>query len=452
MRDATTDSRFGWTWLVPVDGARALRTVGLPEGDAGFLCERLELRPARPGERAAAWIVNADAPGARPSSSPEWLRAAQTVSVIGSARAVAPWRRVLARWFASVRDYGLLPARAPRLVVPLRRASDALAALDLHRPGRSAARIALDAARVGLRLRLTLPLRRTHLCIASRRPSRMPIGAVRSGIDGRFPSEEWDYPLYLGTAGPDRKTVVLPVRDGSSPVVVKIGDSPAAAAALRREFAALRAVRHSAVAGMTPRCDLEDRGDVVVLHEEYRRRVPVRAHVLERGVLEFLASLSRMGRERQPLHAALRAAGPIGNASAAGARLVRKLRLLAESGAEVWMHRVHGDFTPWNCAWTTSGLFVFDWEESDARGLAFSDAFRFALADAYVVGSRKSSAALARSALRLAERLAAAARLDGADLGVHFALWALRREVERPVPFYADLLGACERTCRIIGA
>jgi hypothetical protein len=41
----------------------------------------------------------------------------------------------------------------------------------------------------------------------------------------------------------------------------------------------------------------------------------------------------------------------------------------------------HGDFTDWNCSYTSEGLFVFDWEESTFNGIFLSDAFYFIISE-----------------------------------------------------------------------
>src|SRR6185503_3583907 len=104
-----------------------------------------------------------------------------------------------------------------------------------------------------------------------------------------------------------------------------------------------------------------------------------------------------------------------------------RLQTRADNGLTIWEHRSHGDFAPWNCAWTTRGLFVYDWEDSRARDAAFGDAFHFVAGPAAEVEPYPNPARTLRLALGFARRAATAIGLERIDLNTHFALWALRR-------------------------
>jgi len=96
------------------------------------------------------------------------------------------------------------------------------------------------------------------------------------------------------------------------------------------------------------------------------------------------------------------------------------------AGESVWGHRSHGDFAPWNFAWTAKGFFVFDWEESAEDGLALQDAFYYVIAPALLVQRNASVTETFNAVFCFANRVVEASGTK-LDIQLYFALWLLAR-------------------------
>lgn len=136
-------------------------------------------------------------------------------------------------------------------------------------------------------------------------------------------------------------------------------------------------------------------------------------------------------------------AGNLPNVVAAYNELYRRLKNLAEIGAEVLVHRSHGDFAPWNCSWSEDGLFVYDWEASQAHDLAFGDAFYYVMAPALEVERKPSAQRTLDSTLRFAQRVALSSPLKECDFRIYLSVWLMRRVGE--ARFYGEVLELLER-------
>jgi len=106
--------------------------------------------------------------------------------------------------------------------------------------------------------------------------------------------------------------------------------------------------------------------------------------------------------------------------------LCERLQDQAESGERILLHRTHGDFAPWNCAWTSQGLFVFDWEESRENGLALGDAFYYSVAPALLVQRNASAIKTLQTVFGFADQVVEAGGMK-LDIRIYLALWLLPR-------------------------
>jgi hypothetical protein len=227
--------------------------------------------------------------------------------------------------------------------------------------------------------------------------------------------------------------------------LLKVADTYEAMQALEREAGALRALAQSPISSALPRCLHVHRGEgVVALFQEYRPRVRGSDRELSTAVVEFLARMAHLDRTRVGIASALDglAAGST-VMPPASARVLRLLETLQRP--HVWTHRTHGDFAPWNCAWTESGLFVYDWEASEASGLAFSDAFHFILAPGLLIGARRTPDDRIEAALSFGSQVAESAGIPDVDLELHLGIWMARQAGGPRGALYVDLLEAFER-------
>ena len=261
------------------------------------------------------------------------------------------------------RDYGLLPANDPRLVLPLQNSRQLQRGLVMHSPGRRTAKVVVVVARKLAWLGITAPLRRRVLqidCTLAPEPEFDPASV-----------------LYLGTADGCRKTTILPPRDG---IIQKFGRGLEAKCAVEAETAALAYLANTKMSDRIPQIiSIAETQDGLLLQQEFRARARQRAMRKEREIIRFLADLSELDYEVRD--------GIPG-------------------------HRCHGDFAPWNCQWTNSGLFVFDWEKSKAWAPALTDAFYYVVAPfAHIDGSLSAEEVISKASV-FASKVAAACGLN----------------------------------------
>lgn len=469
------DYRFGWRWLLPYAPGQKLFLGGFDKAEQAFWYGAVvSAKWVQEPKQAVGWIINIDgvSSGELEELIATHLSAVQWVVFAGPGKAVRRLRRRLAFKFSAIREYGLLPATNPRLVIPFHKTRHTLLALALHRPGRWTARLVVWLAAMLARFGVYFPLRHRVLLVASHTPSLQPIGALLAGVSDYLSGEGLDFALYLGTPDDNRKTVVLPLKRVTPAVLIKIGESIQARQALLNEANALAFLGNPSpqassfsqvafgrresngqsgsvvltdhlhnhpLAGQVPQMmGLVENGHGVALYQEYRARLKVRSIVLTDAVVDFLAQLSTIDRRSRPLQQVLDKLTFAGYCDLAGGEessicsIWRWLQRRSEEGAVVHEHRCHGDCAPWNCSWTAQGLFVFDWEESKPQALAFGDAFYFVLAPALHVVGKKNHADLMQKALSLAEQVAKLSGMSRANVRVHFALWLLVKQATHP--------------------
>jgi hypothetical protein len=455
MSHSTLDRYFGWRWLLPLGTTRSFCLYGFVSEEESFWDMAIaDAGLVKKSCNAEVLLINADRAVEYGSPSAEEIHTAQVICVIAGRKSARRWRVDLTAQFPSLHEYSLLPAGAPRVVVPLDSWPQIVAGLCLHRPGRWVGRLGLLAASGLARAGNLALLRRRVLIVASRERHFVPLGPLRAGFFERYGGQETNYALYLGTPDDNRKTVVLPI--GSSPleVILKVAETPKARASLANEASALEALEQTAIASYVPKlAHVVASGNSLTLYQEYRLRRRDGKRRLVSAVVEFLAQLSLIDRQPASLSELLETLPPAPFSmlpdeyalacSALRARLVD----LADAGASVWLNRTHGDFTPWNCAWTDRGFFVYDWEESRPLDLALGDAFSYVIAPAQLLKRNANVSETLIATLALADRVATAGSLTATtDTRVYLALWLLRR-VHHP-GLYGDLLIFLERNWR----
>jgi hypothetical protein len=284
------------------------------------------------------------------------------------------------------------------------------------------------------------------LYIATRDANALPIGAERCGFRGN--GTDVEFALYLGTPEPGRKTVILPLSSGAPEVIIKVAGTPESRRMLQREIDALSTLAEMGIADQVPRCVRVHHGaDMLVLYQQYRARRRCSGALLERAAVSFLGRLAKMHCRRIRLEDDLGAL-PVarGNGAGPAAAMLALLQRHGASGAHVFRHFTHGDFAPWNCAWTDAGFFAFDWERAHDQGLAFEDAFYYRIAPAKLMGTRLSAEEIVHSAIALAVQVARTSGLENADPRLHFGLWLHAQHAAEPTPFHEALLAALART------
>ena len=430
-----------------------MRLSGFDESETGFWLQAYpDLFKINSLDEPADMLLLRSSASPVPADAQHWVAGARVVVIDAEGAAVSEWRKHLKASLPLVREYALLPAQNPRVVVPLTNRQHAVAALTVHRPGRRLARWGVGLARLLARIGSYRLLRRRVLIIATRGDETLPQGARLSGLLPGTREAIDDFALYLGTPDDNRKTVVLPLGAAQAQVLLKVASSARARDAVRNEAAALGALAMTPLAAQVPRLHrLVDSDSVVTLHQEYRPRTRCQAGVEAHAVVGFLRQLAEVDAHFEPLAKVLerlpkrKAAGLTDEVEAACVALEGNLQALADSEISVRLQRVHGDFAPWNCAWTDKGLFVYDWEESKADGLALGDAFYYSIAPALLVKRNPNPLKTLQAALRFADKVIEASGIE-LDSRVYLALWLLGRPDKTGL--YGELIVLLERNWR----
>jgi hypothetical protein len=441
VAESVFDFRFAWRWLLPLQGCRKVLLQGFDDAETLFWQDALApCELVYEGKDADAWIVDADNYVLSNVPNAKVFEKAQTACVVGSSQKVGRWRKALRGVFPRLREYGLIPNRQTRLVVPLDTLQHATTALQLHRPGRRFARLVVLGAKVMASVGFFPPLRRRLLFVAMRESDAMPIGAVKANVCALLPEPNLNFAMYLGTEDVNRKTVVLPLGASDPRTILKVGISPKARQSLKGEADALKSLWDMPIAHNVPKLvGLVESCEMLTLFQEYRVRRPASKRTFDEAVVGFLARLSNINRRSRPLINVLEEIVPNNfdfnrfKETKVLHAVWRRLHFLADAGMMVWEHRSHGDFAPWNCSWTEQGLFVFDWEESQTQDLALSDAFYYVVAPALYVAREPDPVRTVQNALNFALRVAFDGEFKEADLKVYLALWILQHFDKSPI-------------------
>jgi len=481
MSHSLLDYRFAWRCLLPAElianAGVQLRLWGFAEEEEEFwrdwFGQQSRHMKVERGEGGQVQLVDAQRCEKLEQPSPAELARADLVVVLADRAQSRKWHHLLSEAFPKVREFALLPRGNPRVVVPLGQRRHTLAGLDLHRPGRWLARAGIGVARGLAAIGQLSLLRGRVLLIAERKLGAVPTCAAQAGpAKTAYSQPSHEFALYLGTPGDNRKTVMLPLGLCPPTLILKTGTTSRARASLYNEAMTLAALAGTPLAGQVPRLlGQQTCADTLTLQQEFRPRRRVAKARQETAVVDFLSQLAGLsarpvalgellaalptqlrnlenGRTHARLNAELPAALLGGSAlavryrhneAAASAYLALRARLgsLDAQGEIAWVQRTHGDFAPWNCAWSDDGLFVYDWEDSRDSGLALSDAFYYATAPALFLRRKPRAAATLAAALALAKRVAVA---SPTSLNVHIqlALWLL--EQAGKAAFYDKLL------------
>ncbi|SFD91588.1 phosphotransferase [Nitrosomonas sp. Nm166] len=430
--DTTLDFRFGWRWLLPLQAGRDIRLFGFVAEEELFWREAMQCKEdARYPE---ILLVNGTHCPEHSGPSDAEIDAAHLVCVIANRTQGWHWRKRLKVAFPQLREYGLLPAGVPRVVIPLTTSQMAVTALGLHRPGRLIARLGLCLAGVLASVGNFALLRSRVLLIASRESTDIAKDAVQATGCARYDKQVMDYALYLGTPDDNRKTVVLPLGSSSPTAILKVAATSRAHASLKNEADALHILSKSSLAARVPKLyETIESNSTLTLYLEYQPRKLVNRQRMNEAVVAFLAELSQLSAVRVPLADLMPTLPAIVSEElheetvVAYRKLCIQLQQLAESGALISMHRCHGDFAPWNCAWTEQGLFVFDWEASKQRDLTFGDAFYYVTAPALLVQHNANAQAVLTATLQMSGKIAVAVNIDETEVEIYLALWLLSR-------------------------
>jgi hypothetical protein len=442
--DPDLDYAFGWRWLLPIAEGDSVWLSGFTDPEVAFWRQVLPDGAISPVARSAScWLVKERAPIVENRNDIAQLR---TLCFVGSGSIAARWARWSAEHLPLVREYALLPPANPRVVVTLGKTKWVVCGLDLHRPGRLFARLVVAILKRLVLVGVDWPLRRRMVLIATDSTGWVPQGARLAGIDMVLPSAPNAFALYLGLAKDDRKTVILPLGEGQN-TLFKQGASSLAKAALRNEAAALRVLQQTPLAAQVPSLvGLTETDGLASLEQEYRRRRPASIESTTAAAADFLSTLSTIDRTALPLAVVLNGLKSDKHIDRllclkSAAALLTSLETLAtDRGVTVLGNRSHGDFAPWNCAWSEQGFFVYDWEESRPWDTALGDAFYYAVATALHVEQNPNPAHVESRAFAFVKKVMAGRDFLISDTRMYWSLWLLDRYIVHPAALYEQLI------------
>lgn len=455
MADAEHEQRLSWHWLLPASSGGTTQISGFSPGETKILVNALgcpsnkkqSLNPTR-STHSTEPEINEDDPDTLPElvvinidkcdTDHVKLNIEKTavVALTGLHRNLGGWHSYLSE-YEHIKEYGLLPASQPRVIIPLGNRQWTRTALGLHRPGRWIARLGVEFARFMYRFGSFNFLFQRRLIIASHELTDLtPHGAVIAGIALEPSIHDHDFALYLGTADANRKTVILPVGNGKPEHIIKLAEKPQARQSLEREAMALTTVANSTLATQVPRllsCHKTEKS--ISLDLEYRARHRISGSRMQTAVQDFMIALAKFDAYDVTLSDWLENS-PIkpDTLNSDERALLLTLKKTAMQGTLLRLHRVHGDFAPWNCSWTLKGLFVFDWEESRSDGLALSDYCHYMLAPALLISSSQQPETIVDRILSEMKVFSKHIGLQPEAIPLHLSVWLLQWAAGREAP------------------
>lgn len=354
-----------------------------------------------------------------------------------------PGKRLLRKAGLTVMSrYAGLPAHRPRLFIPLQSAQGTNRGLLFHVPGSRKLRFTWSIVRFLARLGIQKPLHHYTITLCSRnRCTRQPNDLIA------FLSKCLGYPigdlvLYGGSDTPQRKTTVLALAtDDGQDVVVKIADTDMAKKALKQETDALRKLADSPLTGQVPKLLFEDHWREYTLQVQQKCPLPSRRQIPTLTPIHtaFLVKLTEQGKQTIPIAQTSvwkQIQDAFDNRNGPVSLSVQQLltRVLSDGFAHspVICHRIHGDFAPWNIRLHREKIMVYDWEDSEPKGVAFTDTFHFLFRQAWLVGPWPGADAMIRKMRATAELLAEKAEIDRIMIDRALPLWALAQFLHAP--------------------
>ena len=438
---------ISWKVLLPVAEESRMLAMGLTPEELAGLSRSYRHIDVLPGKQKYDIVVIGeeivDAVQIRRCLS--CLSDGGTLAVVGPGYARCQVRR---SGLACAGEYAALPSKQPRLFVPLASRKTREAGLSFHSPGSLRSKLWLRVAKSLSSAGVAAHLCRDTVSIwtASGRPSNAP--SIRRWISEKAGWDVDEIVVYAGSDSPNRKITVLAMSsDCSRKIIARIADTDLARVAIMQESAALRVLAQSPLAGSVPALTAEGKcGSYFIQLQSCLPKVHGQCRTLSNAHIDFLSALSRIGRERVPLHkiAAWSVVSKIANSpkprELPGAIRHAISSLISIGAAEriVDCHMTHGDFAPWNVTCQNNSLFVYDWEDSNLAGFPFHDVFHFIYRQASLVGPWPGPAAILKMMRDAAASLARTEDIR-CDVGLSLAVWCIREYCSKPDHRLVDL-------------
>ena len=447
-----------WKVLLPLGPQSRVCAVGLDEGAIAGLRRSYDTVDTEPtGDVQYDAVIVGDQIDGRSSDARDLVHRVKHDGVFVDTGKSCDGKTLYEAGFNVSRCYAALPPDNPRVFVPLasRRLRDK--GLAFHSPGSARARMSLAAAKVLNCLGVKRHLAKHAIALCAQNEVACENQSLMRWLSERVGYRVVDLAVYAGSDSPRRKITALAIADdGNADVVVKIADTELGADAVRQESEALQAIASSPLSGHAPRLIAQGSWNRYIVQVQEAISGDGRAQMphLTGAHFEFLAGLSKMDRTTLPcretriwrdLNLWASSQGSLTASSTIGVALKR---VLSSEFADlpVLCHWTHGDFTPWNIRMRGGRLLVYDWEDGESDGLAYSDLFHFLFRQASLVGPWPGARTLVRAMNDAASRLSVLSGTD-CDATTVLTVWCLKEYMSNPKD---NLVGLVSQVSRIV--
>ncbi len=457
MTSLDLEFKFAWDWLLPTNRLKTYYLFGFESKEELYLQRKfLALKLMQCSISPELMVINdSQYNGIQEIQISQQFKTALVLCVVSNKNKLQYWRNVFCNELMNIREYGLLPASKPRLIIPLNSPRDAIMGLKLHRPGRLGARLACIIIQLLARIYNYTLLHNRVLLIASRNSNEFIGSAELVNLPLLQTKISYDFALYLGAPSTNRKTIALPVGRCVPEVILKIASSKIAKKSLRNEARALKELESSIISEHVPRLfEVSDGPQDLTLCVEYRQRRWSTKSKLDKSIVDFLIKLALINRDSKSLESELNQIDCYGFNSILNGELrfaylqiYERLRDISKLKKPLLTHCSHGDFASWNYSWTKKGFYVYDWEESRFDDIAFGDVFYCSIAPAVEIYRNSNPVKILNTTLDLARSVSTLDYKNENNIQVYLAIWLLKKIKQKQEHYlYGELLLSLQRT------
>lgn len=251
--------------------------------------------------------------------------------------------------------------------------------------------------------------------------------------------------IYAGSNSVNRKLTFLAVCDENKDYVVKVGDTVAGIDAIRKETVALNELRNSEINEFIPSVIYEGKftdGSWVQVQDVSPIKQKKQAKELTELHLNFLSKLAVIETDEILIKDCVLWKECSSMMTGINSEIIKHLFLLIQqrvsADCRVYIHRVHGDFAPWNIQNDLHDLYIYDWEDSRPDGWMGSDLIHFVYRQANLVGPWLGADRIFKEINRHFNRLMEMTRLT-ADIDQVVGLWIIYEFARQPSEHLEEL-------------
>ena len=290
---------------------------------------------------------------------------------------------------------GCCREKSPRIIIPLADRAIRKKGLTFHKPGSWGSTLGVAAASFLSDLGLLSQFRKNLVSLVYKKKAGGGT-TILNWLENRLDKPFLDLVIYCGSDTQQRKITALATTQCRKDFVVKIADTTLGKKAVDLETQALRALADSLEGyARIPKVITEGEwaGALIQVQTSLPKRGVLQIQKLKRIHLRVLTVLSHIDRRTVAFSDTSCFKEIKKMSSYAGSDtpevVQNAARILLGPDVQdmtVICHRIHGDFAPWNMNVGVRGISLWDWEDSLADGLLYTDIFHFIFRHAVLVG------------------------------------------------------------------